>query len=104
VTAASVAILGLSVKIAFLCDEYLLLNDVTDARADIERLRVEVNGITNLFELLQAVQRSDGQPLVLSAFQRPDGPLHECLSLLSQLRTRLDGPETTGRFEARSFK
>jgi len=99
-----VAVVELSAKIASLCAQYYLA--VKHAKADIERLREEVNGVT---DLLRAVERLLQRPnnTQLSTSEKLHNALKDCFSQLTQLDIQLDPGKTRkamSRFGIRALK
>ncbi|KAJ9656035.1 hypothetical protein H2201_008661 [Coniosporium apollinis] len=91
VTANIIAIVDLSAKIASLCVQYSLA--VKDAKNDIERLRGEVNSVTDVLrEVERLLQGPDSARL--SASQKLRDALKDCFSQLTELKKRLHPGKT----------
>ncbi|EON69685.1 hypothetical protein W97_08945 [Coniosporium apollinis CBS 100218] len=104
VTANIIAIVDLSAKIASLCVQYPLA--VKDAKNDIERLRGEVNSVT---DVLRGVERLLYRPdsAQLSASQKLRDALKDCFTQLTELKKGLDPGKTRkamSRFGVRALK
>ena len=104
VAANVIAVVELSAKIASLCVQYSLA--VKHAKADIERLGREVNGVTDLLRAVEKLlQRPDNTQL--STSQKLHDALEGCFSQLTQLDTQLHPGKTRkimSRFGIRALK
>ncbi|RGP69012.1 kinesin light chain 3 [Fusarium sporotrichioides] len=87
VAASIIAVVDLSTKVATLCSQYS--KDVSSARADIERIRQQVEQLTTA---LQATQRlvEGNKGSSLSASQGLLGSFRSCIADLERLEKKLD--------------
>jgi hypothetical protein len=104
VVANVITVVEMSAKIASLCVQYSLA--VKHSKADIERLRGEVNRLT---DLLRAVERLLQRPdnTQLSTSQKLHDALKDCFSQLTQLDMQLDAGKarkTMSRLGIRALK
>ena len=89
--ASVIAVVELSAKIALLCVQYSL--NVKHAKTDIERLRGEVNSVTDLLRRVeQLLQGPDNTQLTTS--QKLRDALRDCSLRLTELKTKLDPGKT----------
>jgi hypothetical protein len=85
--ASVITLIGLSAKVASLCLQYL--NEVKNAKSDIERLRGELESLKIVLEnARQLLQCSNGTRLQTS--QRLRDGLDGCSSQLTELQTKLE--------------
>jgi len=104
VAASVIAVVELSAKIASLCVQYSLA--VKHAKSDIERLRGEIDSVT---ELLRGVERLLGGPnkAQLSTSQTLHNTLKDCFSELTRLEEKLSlgkRQKALSRFGVRTLK
>lgn len=91
VAASVVAVVDLSAKIATLCVQYSIA--VKHAKADIERLGGEVNGLTDLLRSVDGLlEKPDNNQLLNS--QKLSDAVKDCFSQLAWLNTKLDAGKT----------
>ena len=86
VAASAIAVIELSAKIALLCMQYSVA--VKHAKADIERLRKEVDSVTNLLRDAETLIKTANNQLPTSTKLQP--AFSDCLVQLSAVSDKLE--------------
>ena len=86
VAASAIAVIELSAKIASLCMQYSVA--VKHAKADIERLRKEVDSVTNLLQDAETLIKTADNQLPTSTKLQP--AFSDCLVQLSAVSDKLE--------------
>lgn len=84
--ASAIAVIELSAKIALLCMQYSAA--VKHAKADIERLRKEVDSVTNLLQDAEKLTKTTNNQLPASTKLQP--AFSDCLVQLSAVSEKLE--------------
>ena len=84
--ASAIAVIQLSAKVALLCTQYSVA--VKHAKADIERLRKEVNSVTNLLRDAETLIKTPNNQLPTSTELQP--AFSDCFEQLSAVSDKLE--------------
>ncbi|CAH0028566.1 unnamed protein product [Clonostachys rhizophaga] len=90
--ASVITIIELSAKVSALCLDYSTA--VSNARADIARLRSRVDNLAATFRAVQKLLLDDTDGQVLQTARELVDPLRGCRTVLDQLQSRLDSSKT----------